>query len=48
MSLKIKELESLTKYLLSRIKELVILIGYIISFLIIALFFYRTCLVSFS
>ena len=39
ISLKIEKLGNLTKDLFSRIKKLVILIGYIISFLIIALFF---------
>jgi hypothetical protein len=48
MPLKMGELGSLTKYLLSRAGEPVILVGYIISFLIIALFFYRACLVSLS
>jgi hypothetical protein len=43
-----EELESLTKYLFSGIEEPVIPIGYIISFLIMALFFYRAYLVSFS
>jgi hypothetical protein len=44
--LKIKELENLTKYLFSKIRELVISIGYIISFLIMALFFYKAYLIS--
>ena len=48
MPLKIGELGSLTKYLFSRVGELVIPVGYIISFLIMALFFYRACLVSLS
>jgi hypothetical protein len=48
MPLKIRELKSLIKYLFSKVEELVILIGYIISFLIIALFFYKACLVSLS
>jgi hypothetical protein len=42
------ELGSLIKYLLSKVRELVILAGYIISLLIIALFFYRAYLVSLS
>jgi len=50
MLLKIKELESLTKYLFSEIEKSNINkpINYIISFLIIALFFYRIYLISFS
>jgi hypothetical protein len=48
MPLKIEELENLTKYLFSKAKELVIPVGYIISFLIITLFFYRAYLVSLS
>jgi hypothetical protein len=48
MPLKIGELGSLTKYLLSRAEEPVISIGYIISFLIMALFFYKTYLISLS
>jgi hypothetical protein len=48
MPLKIEKLENLTKYLFSRVRELVIFIGYIISFLIIALFFYKAYLVSLS
>jgi hypothetical protein len=48
MFLKIEKIESLTKYLFSKIEELVILISYIISFLIIALFFYRAYLISLS
>jgi hypothetical protein len=43
-----RELGNLIKYLLSGIKEPVISVGYIISFLIMALFFYRAYLVSFS
>jgi hypothetical protein len=39
MPLKIEKLENLTKYLLSRVRKPVISIGYIISFLIIALLF---------
>jgi hypothetical protein len=45
---KMEELGNLTKYLFSEVRELVILVGYIISLLIIALFFYRACLVSLS
>jgi hypothetical protein len=48
MPLKIEELGSLIKYLFSRIEKPVISIGYIISFLIIALLFYRTYLISLS
>jgi hypothetical protein len=48
MPLKIGKLGSLTKYLFSKARELVILVSYIISFLIIALFFYRAYLVSLS
>jgi hypothetical protein len=48
MPLKIKELESLIKYLFSEIEKPIILIDYIISFLIIALLFYKACLISFS
>jgi hypothetical protein len=48
MSLKIGKLGNLTKYLFSGAGELVIPVGYIISFLIMALFFYRAYLVSLS
>jgi hypothetical protein len=48
MPLKIGELGNLTKRLSSRAGKPVILAGYIISFLIIALFFYKAYLVSLS
>jgi hypothetical protein len=48
MPLKIEESGNLIKYLFSRIGKPVISIDYIISFLIIASFFYRAYLVSFS
>jgi hypothetical protein len=48
MPLKIRELENLIKYLFSKAGKPAILIGYIISFLIIALFFYKACFISFS
>jgi hypothetical protein len=46
--LKIGGLESLTEYLLSGAGEPVIPAGCIMSFSIMALFFYRACLVSLS
>jgi hypothetical protein len=39
MPLKIERLESLTKYLSSRVGKPIISVSYIISFLIMALFF---------
>jgi hypothetical protein len=48
MPSKMGESGSLTEYLLSGAGEPVIPIGYITSFLIMALFFYRTYLVSLS